>query len=172
VGKITFILGGARSGKSSYALKIAKDAGGKVAFIATAQAKDAEMKKRIALHKNSRPRGWKTFEEAREPSLILKNIGAKFNVIIIDCLTLMVSNLILSGHKDTVIKNRIHAMLGALEEIKAQSIIVSNEVGLGIVPENKLARAFRDVAGTVNQIVADKSDNVFFLVSGIPWRIK
>ncbi len=172
MGKITFILGGARSGKSRYAQKLAQGKGIKIAFIATGQPLDREMKKRILIHKNNRPPHWKNFEEPLNPVPLLKNIGEKFDVILIDCLTLMVSNFMLRGIKEAAIKNNINKMAGILKKTKANSIIVSNEVGLGIVPENKLAREFRDIAGRVNQIVAEKADEVFFIVSGIPWRIK
>lgn len=172
MGKITFILGGARSGKSAYALKMAKNIGGRVAFLATCEPKDSEMKKRISLHQNRRPRHWKTFEEPLDPALLLKKTNAKFDVIVIDCLTLMVSNLMLKGPGESAIKNKVNKMLTVLEKVKLRSIIVSNEVGLGTVPENKLARDFRDIAGRINQLVTKKSDEVFFMVSGIPWRIK
>jgi len=172
MGRITFILGGARSGKSTYALKVAKDIGGRVAFIATCQPKDLEMKRRIILHKGSRPRHWKTYQAPLEPTLLLKEIGSKFDVLVIDCLTLMISNLMLKGFKELAIENKINKMLTVLKKIKSSSIVVSNEVGLGIVPENKLARNFRDIAGRINQSIATKSDEVFFIVCGIPWRIK
>lgn len=170
--KITFILGGARSGKSRLAIKLAKEKGRKVAFIATCIPKDLEMKKRINLHKNSRPGHWKTFEDPKDISLLLNKIGSKFNIIIIDCLTLLISGFMLNGLKETAIKSKINKMLGALKKIKAQSIIVSNEVGLGIVPENELAREFRDMAGRINQFVAAKSDEVFLVFSGIPLKLK
>lgn len=172
MGKITFIIGGTRSGKSAFALKEACEDRGKVAFLATCNPSDVEMKKRVALHKKGRPGHWKTFEEPLEPELLLKKIGTKFDFIIIDCLTLLVSNLMLEGFKEEAIQYRIKKMLDVLKGIKAQAVIVSNEVGLGIVPENKLARHFRDVAGRANQLVAEKSERVFFLVSGLPWRIK
>ena len=172
MGKITFILGGARSGKSQYAIKLTKEKNKKVAFIATCQPKDLEMKKRIQWHKKIRPAYWQTFEEPQDLSALLKKIGTKFEVILIDCLTLWVSNLLLKNFKKVAIENEVNKILSILKEIKAKSILVSNEVGLGIVPENKLARDFRDIAGRVNQLVAKKSDVVFFLVSGIPWRIK
>lgn len=172
MGKITFILGGARSGKSYFAVNLAKKKGRKVAFIATSLAKDLEMKKRIELHRKIRPAHWRTFEEPKGISLLLKEIGSKFEVMIIDCLILLVSNLLLEGHNINEIEDEINKILICLKKIKAKSIIVSNEVGLGIVPQNKLARDFRDIAGRINQIVAEKSSEVFFLVSGIPWRIK
>lgn len=172
MGKITFILGGARSGKSKYARDLAGNLGGKVAFIATCQPKDTEMKRRINIHKNLRPSHWKTFEESLDLNSTLKRISSKFDTIIIDCLTLLLSNLILKGIKETEIKARFRKLLSILTKTKAQIIIVSNEVGLGIVPQNKLARDFRDIAGRINQMIATKSDEIYFLISGIPWRIK
>jgi len=170
--KITFILGGARSGKSSYALKLAGEYGGKVAFVATCQPLDSEMKKRIGRHKESRPGHWQTFEEPKDAASLLKKIGAKFDTIIIDCLTLMICNLMMEKRKEDAIEKKFKDMLNVLDIIKAQVIIVSNEVGLGIVPGNKLGRGFRDIAGRINQIMAAKADNVFFLISGIPLKIK
>jgi adenosylcobinamide kinase/adenosylcobinamide-phosphate guanylyltransferase len=170
---ITFILGGARSGKSSYSLELAKkNKSKKTAFIATCQALDNEMEKRINIHKKTRPSSWKTFEEPMDVSGLLKNIGDKYEVIVLDCLTLLVSNLLLKNNKQKMIESEISKILSIMKKNNAENIIVSNEVGLGIVPENKLARDFRDIAGRVNQIVVEKSDKVFFMVSGIPWRIK
>lgn len=169
--KITFILGGARSGKSSYALKLAGRSN-QVAFIATCEGLDKEMKARIRLHKKSRPDHWKTFEEPKDIISALKNIGSSFQCAIIDCLTLLVSNLILAGHSKDSITDKITSMLTYLEKREIKVIIVSNEVGLGIVPQNKLSRDFRDIAGKINQIVAAKADKVIFMVSGIPVKIK
>ncbi len=170
MGKITFILGGARSGKSTFAIELAKKHK-RVAFIATCQALDKEMSRRIKLHRQARPNHWKTFEEPKNLSLLLIKIGA-FDCIIIDCLTLLISNLILSGHKPEEILKKINALLSMLRRKEAETIIVSNEVGLGIVPANKLGRNFRDIAGQINQIVAREADKVFFTVAGIPTMIK
>lgn len=172
MGKITLILGGARSGKSSYAVSLAKKNPGKTVFIATCRPSDSEMKKRAALHKKARPCAWKTVEETENLHLLLERIGLGFDTVIIDCLTLLASDLMLKGASENAIKIQIKKILKALKKIKTRSLIVSNEVGLGIVPENKLARGFRDTAGRLNQIVAEKADNVIFMVSGIPWRIK
>jgi adenosylcobinamide kinase/adenosylcobinamide-phosphate guanylyltransferase len=172
MGKITFVVGGARSGKSTYALTAAKKSKRKVAFIATCQPLDKEMECRIALHKKSRPLHWHTFEEAKDVDAVVKDICNKFGCVVIDCLTLMVSNLILSGCGRKVIEDKITRLIGCLKKSKGRAIIVSNEVGLGIVPVNKLARDFRDIAGSVNQIMAKESDEVIFMVSGLPWRIK
>lgn len=172
MGEITFVLGGSRSGKSRFAVKLAKRKARNVAFIATCLPKDLEMKKRIAIHKKTRPSYWRVFENPKDIPSLLKQIGSKFEVIIIDCLTLLVSNFLLKGHNENSIKDAIDKILKSLKKNKGESIIVSNEVGLGIVPENKLARDFRDITGRINQIVATKADEIFFLVSGIPWRIK
>lgn len=170
--KITFVLGGARSGKSRFAIKLAKEKFSKVAFIATCLGLDREMNGRIEIHKKNRPSNWQTFDAPGDIPLLLEKIGSKFELIIIDCLTLLVSGLLLKGLREEVIENKINKVLAALKKIKAKSIIVSNEVGLGIVPKNKLARDFRDIAGRINQIVAEASDRVFFMASGIPLKIK
>lgn len=172
MGKITFILGGARSGKSAYALLLAKKCKGKVAFIATCEPLDKEMRQRIARHKRTRPEHWQTFEEAKDVSGLLDKIGSRFDCVVIDCLTLLVSNLILSGRSQGSIESETKKIITRLKKIRTRAIIVSNEVGLGIVPANKLARDFRDTAGLINRVVAKDSDEVFFMVSGIPWKIK
>jgi adenosylcobinamide kinase/adenosylcobinamide-phosphate guanylyltransferase len=173
MGKIIFILGGARSGKSRYAIKLAKKENSqRVAFIATCKPKDREMKERIALHKKVRLAHWQTFEEPKDVAAWLEKNGTKFEVILLDCLTLLISGLLLKNFKEDAIENKVNKILFILKKIKAKSIIVSNEVGLGIVPKNKLARNFRDIAGRMNQAVAEKSDAVFFLLSGMPLKIK
>lgn len=172
MGKVIFILGGARSGKSQFAIKIAKDMGKKVAFIATCQPLDKEMEKRIAIHKKARPKHWKTFEEPGMASLLLNKICNKFDFIIIDCLTLLVSNLLLNNFSKRSIEDEIKKILSTLAKAQCSCVIVSNEIGLGIVPENKLARDFRDIAGYINQIAANKANEVFFMVSGLSWRLK
>jgi len=172
MGKITFILGGARSGKSRFAVKLAQGNGRKVAFIATCLPLDSEMKKRIGIHKKTRPSHWRTFEAPRDMPSLLKQIGHKFETIIIDCLTLLVSNLLLKGLDGNDIESQVNKILRSLKKIKARAIIVSNEAGLGIVPENKLARDFRDIAGRINQTVASKSDEVIFMLAGLPLKIK
>lgn len=166
--KITLILGGVRSGKSQLAIKMAKEKGKKVAFIATCRPLDREMKERIELHKKARPENWKTFEEPEDVGLLLEKIGNNFDVIILDCLTILVSNLLLKGLREKSIEQKIRKIMNA----KANLIIVSNEVGLGIVPDNRLARDFRDIAGKINQVIVKKADKVFFMASGIPLRIK
>jgi adenosylcobinamide kinase/adenosylcobinamide-phosphate guanylyltransferase len=172
--KIIFITGGVRSGKSSFALKLAKaeNKGTKVAFVATCQALDGEMKERIRRHKSSRPASWKTFEAPLDLEPALTKAISRYPVIIVDCLTLMVSNLMMRKEKEKRITVRFKKVLRVLKKSDALVIIVSNEVGLGIVPENALAREFRDIAGRINQIAAHEAAEVYFTVSGIPWRIK
>ena len=172
MGRITFILGGVRSGKSSYALALAKKGKKKTAFIATCQALDQEMSERIKLHRRARPGDWRTFEEAYDVSGLLHRIGAKFEIILIDCVTILISNLMLRGLSEDAIRKEVNDILAALNKKKAKVIIVSNEVGLGIVPRNKLARDFRDLAGQVNQIIAKKADAVFFMAAGLPLKVK
>lgn len=173
--KITFILGGARSGKSSYAVEMAKKQHKKVAFIATCARSaplDKEMKKRIELHKRKRPSHWQTFEEEKDISSLLRKISSKYNVVIIDCLTLLISSLLGEGLDDNAIENKVNKILKVLKLQKYKSIIVSNEVGLGIVPGNRMARRFRDLAGRINQSVSQEADDVFFMTSGIPLKVK
>lgn len=169
--KITLILGGARSGKSTYALSLAKKYK-KVAFFATCQGLDKEMRERIKLHKESRPKHWETFEEPRNLVKLLDKINSSFNCILIDCLTLLVSNLVLAGDGQEAVIRNIEDLLFVLGKKRARIILVSNEVGLGLVPVNKLGRDFRDISGRVNQLVAAKADEVFFTVSGIALKIK
>lgn len=171
MGKLIFILGGARSGKSSFALEIAKKCK-RVVFVATAQALDREMVKRIKLHKESRPGHWDTIEEPRNIEAVLKKIKNKYDCVIIDCLTLLISNLILSGLAQEAIKGKINKLMLVFKKINCKVIVVSNEVGFGIVPDNKLGRDFRDMSGKINQIVAKESDRVIFMVAGLPLKIK
>jgi len=166
------ILGGARSGKSSYAVELAKKLKKRTVFIATATVSDSEMKKRIELHKKSRPRQWKLIEESKDISLVLLKLGDKYEVVLIDCLGLLVSNLLADKLNDKVIEMRIKKLINALTKRSSTAIIVSNEVGMGIVPLNHLARRFRDLLGLSNQMIAKKADEVIFMQSGIPMTIK
>lgn len=170
--KITFILGGTRSGKSSFAVKLAEELTKRTAYIATCIPDDDEMHERVMLHKKERPSEWTTFEEPKELAILLKNINNQFETVIIDCITLFVTNLIMDNLEDNVINDKVTQMMLALKDVNYDTYIVSNEVGLGIVPENALARRFRDIAGKMNQLIASHADNVIFMVSGIPMKIK
>jgi len=170
-GGFTFVVGGARSGKSGFALKLACNLTGPGAYIATARALDHEMEERIDKHKKDRGPGWETFEEpvdVTERVIALKGYG----VIILDCLTLWLMNLIDAGLSDDEIKRRADRLASECGKTGASVIAVSNELGLGIVPENPLARRFRDLSGSVNQIMAMAASEVYFVAAGIPLKMK
>jgi adenosylcobinamide kinase / adenosylcobinamide-phosphate guanylyltransferase len=168
--KITFILGGARSGKSAYALSEASLFQGKKAFIATAESLDAEMEERITRHKAERGPSWTTFEEPINIKEVLWNITPKYPVVLIDCLTLWVSNLL---HRQLNTREEFEGLVKTLLESPDSHIyIVSNEVGMGIVPENALARAYRDQLGLLNRMIAAAASTVVFMVAGIPLQVK
>ena len=169
--KITFITGGARSGKSSFALKQASRIAGKKAYIATAEALDEEMRKRIEDHREQRGREWDTFEEPLMIAEVINKIGDRYDTLVLDCLTLWLSNIM---HSNLIIEAEIERLISSLlsNHTSTSIFIVSNEVGMGIVPENEMARKFRDMAGLLNQKVAGAADEVYIVVAGIPLRIK
>ena len=180
---LTFILGGARSGKSRHAQEIAeKHAGGdSVLFVATAQACDSEMQQRIARHRQDRPAHWRTIEEPlRAAAILCENPGA--GVVLIDCLTLFVTNHLLAqgdaAHceaetwDEAGAESAVEDLIAKAKEHPGHVIIVSNEVGLGLVPSTPLGRAFRDVAGRANQQAALAADTVLFMVAGLPMKVK
>jgi adenosylcobinamide kinase/adenosylcobinamide-phosphate guanylyltransferase len=172
MGNLVFITGGARSGKSRLATELAQAAGKRVVFIATGQALDKEMEKRINKHRNDRPAHWTTVEEPTNVAAALLKVPKNTNAVIIDCLTLLVTNLMLSGNNNNKVTTVINNMLKAARNISATVIIVSNEVGAGIVPENKMARDFRDLAGIANQKVAKASDSTYAMFAGLPVKLK
>lgn len=180
---IIFIVGGVRSGKSKFACQLAEKCGGEITFIATAEILDEEMQERIALHRKKRPSHWKLIEEPYDIVGAIRK-ARRSNCIIIDCLTLLITNWLLSDRKRTLpdiygiakesdeIFEKLSAFLNQAKKMKPTIIIISNEVGMGIVPEKKLGRLFRDISGWANQMVADEAKEVYFMVSGIPLRIK
>ncbi len=172
--KMTFIIGGARSGKSSFALKKAEEIGKKRLYIATAQPLDEEMRQRVDAHKRGRGQRWDTTEEPIDIARAVRDGAKRYDVMVIDCLTLWLSNLIEDGDGGSgeLLKERLDDLINASKMSNAHVIIVSNEIGLGIVPENRLARGFRDLEGIVNQRVAQAASEVYFVVSGIPMRLK
>lgn len=172
MGKITFITGGVRSGKSKLATDLAKKAGGKIAFIATCTPFDTEMKDRVKLHRASRPKSWKTIEEPLNLSAALKKLPPKTASVVIDCLTIYITNLVLAGKNEPEILKNIENTMKIMKKSCFSAILVSNEVGMGIVPDNELARLFRDIAGKANQLAAALSDEAYFMVSGLPMKIK
>jgi len=170
--KMILILGGTRSGKSGYAVKLAKEIGGNVAFIATAEALDKEMEKRIRLHKASRPKRWKLIEERKDVAAILSKLKNRYDVILIDCLGLLISNLLAEDLKDKEIERRMGKLIRAISKTGMTTLLVSNEVGMGVVPSNHLARRFTDLIGLANQMAAEKADEVIFMQAGVPLRLK
>jgi adenosyl cobinamide kinase/adenosyl cobinamide phosphate guanylyltransferase len=176
--KIIFIIGGARSGKSSFALNEASKIKGQKVYIATAEALDGEMRERIEKHKKNRGEEWDTIEEPLKVPAVLSQVKDRYNIIVLDCLTLWLSNIL---HRKGNIEDNIKELIDELEGLKdasrithhaSQLYIVSNEVGMGIVPDNELVRRFRDLAGFLNQKVAELADEVYLIVSGLPVRIK
>jgi adenosylcobinamide kinase/adenosylcobinamide-phosphate guanylyltransferase len=175
-GRIILILGGARSGKSAFALELASKISNHVLFVATAEPLDEEMKARIIEHQQARPTTWRTLEAPRNiGKAIESNIGGN-EVIIIDCLTLLVSNLLCSvpekNEVDEKVIVEINDLITTMEKSDASFIIVSNEVGLGLVPDNSLGRIYRDLLGKVNQLIAQKANEVYFMVAGLPIKVQ
>jgi adenosylcobinamide kinase/adenosylcobinamide-phosphate guanylyltransferase len=171
-GKITFITGGARSGKSGLAERLAHELDGKRAYIATAQALDPEMVARIEKHRQDRGKAWDTYEEPLAIAELLQKLSSRYDVVLLDCLTLWLSNIIAHTGDGDVISAHAEELIAAIRSFNGTLLIVSNEVGLGIVPDNPLARQFRDHAGLLNQKVAQVADEVYFTASGIPIKIK
>jgi len=172
--QLILILGGVRSGKSRYAQQIAGDIGKRVLFLATAEAGDDEMKHRIARHKSSRPESWRTIEEQIDIAGALRKNAARADAVIIDCVTVWLSNMLMHNEKlseKDMIKD-IDKLIDSYEHGDATYIIVSGEVGMGIVPEHPLGRIFRDYLGLANQRLAAKADRVVLMVAGIAVDVK
>ncbi|MFQ5736395.1 MAG: bifunctional adenosylcobinamide kinase/adenosylcobinamide-phosphate guanylyltransferase [Thermodesulfobacteriota bacterium] len=169
-GKFVFVIGGARSGKSAFALKLAGALPSPRRYLATALALDQEMRERVEAHKKERGGGWETIEEPRDVGGALHAIGD--GVVLVDCLTLWLTNLVEAGLTDAEIEEEARRLCAAACGSKAAVIAVSNEVGLGIVPANGLARRFRDLSGMVNRLCAEAAAEVYFLAAGIPMRMK
>lgn len=163
------VLGGARSGKSAYGEELAGNHVGPLIYIATAEAKDGEMKERIAAHIERRGSGWKTVEAPLELAGAIKANAAEGRFLLVDCITLWLTNVMLND-EDT--EQAIETLLAVLAEAPGTIVMVSNEVGLGIVPENALARRFRDEAGRVHQKLAACCDEVVFVAAGLPLHLK
>lgn len=168
------ILGGARSGKSDYALSLGETLGKKRLYLATAEPRDEEMKERIKAHQEKRGEKWETIEEPFKISKVLEKRGGNFEVVLIDCLTLWASNLWekFSFSNQEIIFKEVEKLVDICSDYPGQLILISNEVGMGIVPENRSARLFRDLLGRINQIIANKAERVYLLVAGIPCKIK
>lgn len=166
--ELTFVLGGARSGKSAHAERLIAELSPPWTYIATAQAFDDEMRERIALHRERRDSGWRTIEAPLDLAGVLEGLGEGMPVLV-DCLTLWLTNHMLAEHG---LEQECGRLVEVLRKPKGPWFVVSNEVGMGIVPDNALARRFRDEAGRLNQRVAAIADRVIFMVAGIPMQVK
>lgn len=164
------VLGGARSGKSAFAQCRAVESGLQVIYFATAEAGDAEMAERIARHRAERPPEWGLVEEPLALAGALRRQAAPHHCLLVDCLTLWLCNLLAVGEQR--LRTETADLLATLADLPGQVLLVSNEVGQGIVPDNPLARQFRDEAGRLHQAVANRCDRVVFVVAGLPLTLK
>jgi len=182
-GRLVLIIGGARSGKSRLAEEMALASGGRTVYLATATIHDQEMAHRVDIHKKRRPAHWITLEEPWDLSGALEKISPETETVIVDCLTLWLTNLLLPCYNQEAteselenVEQEIMAALGRFcleaKEKPFATILVANEVGCGIVPESPLGRIFRDLAGRANQLVAKEADEVYFAVAGYLLRVK
>lgn len=180
--KAILIIGGARSGKSVFAQELASTLGGPVLFVATAEAGDDEMRQRIEAHRKARPAGWRTLETTTHIGCrILSEIGTA-QTVLIDCITLLVNNIFLEhgGNGDELdapliekaVITEINELIDCVSQANASFIMVTNEVGLGLVPASKLGRLYRDGLGKANQMLARHADEVYLMMAGLPLRIK
>jgi adenosylcobinamide kinase/adenosylcobinamide-phosphate guanylyltransferase len=178
--QLIFILGGARSGKSAYALELAQKLGGdSEVYVATAGAGDDEMRARIAAHRAERPVGWRTVEAPQLAGLDLAGKAADARVVLLDCVTLLVGNAVIAAGDDAdsataeaAAGREVDALMAAYLAGDATWIVISNEVGMGLVPPYPLGRVYRDALGRANQRIAAAADQVLFLVAGLPWELK
>jgi adenosylcobinamide kinase / adenosylcobinamide-phosphate guanylyltransferase len=179
--ELIFLLGGARSGKSRFAEEWACTHGRQVLFVATAQAFDEEMRTRIDRHRQDRPQGWTTLEAPLQTGAAVRQAvaDADFDTVLVDCLTLLAANVLLGLTEEatqeevnTAVLAETEALLSACADSSATWLIVSNEVGMGVVPPTRLGRLYQDALGRANQRVAQAADEMLLLVAGLPWRLK
>jgi adenosylcobinamide kinase/adenosylcobinamide-phosphate guanylyltransferase len=194
--KFILILGGARSGKSTFAQEIAAKLGKKVLFVATGEPLDDEMASRIEEHKRRRPKNWRTLEINTQVGQKLKFQVKDADVVLLDCITLLVSNILTKEERKPLsspsteedkgegesseaisesekqVMSEIEDLINCINKYEGNFIVVSNEVGLGLVPDNKLGRVYRDLLGKANQLLAQHASEVYFMLSGIPVKIK
>jgi adenosylcobinamide kinase/adenosylcobinamide-phosphate guanylyltransferase len=180
MGQLLLVLGGARSGKSAYAERLAQERGGEqVLFVATAEAGDEDMAERIARHRQARPAAWQTVEAPQRVGATLRPRLGTARVVLVDCLTLLVSNVILSLDTEpdreaarAAVQEEVTTLLQVCAADSATWIVVSNEVGLGLVPETPLGRVYRDLLGLANQALAAQAQAVYLLVAGLALEVK
>ena len=178
--KLSFILGGARSGKSRYVEEYARQKGKNVLFIATATAGDEEMRLRIQNHQASRPKNWQTLEAPLNIHTQLdQRLNSEIDTVILDCITMLTSNILCTFPEELdfevfekEVEKQTSELLAAIRQTTAHWLIISNEIGLGIVPANAYSRSYRDALGRANQKIAAEADEVLFMVAGIPMKVK
>ena len=171
--KIVFFLGGCRSGKSKLALELCDSLPvDRRIFLATCIPRDDEMKKRVARHQDERSRKWQTVEAPINLPKTIADYSRRADVILVDCLTLWISNLLMDNGDDDQVAAQVSSLIQSLSSAECPVVLVSNEVGAGIVPEYEISRRFRDLVGSANQAVAAKADRVVWCVAGIPVEIK
>jgi adenosylcobinamide kinase/adenosylcobinamide-phosphate guanylyltransferase len=167
-----FITGGARSGKSRLAESLAENEGCPLCYIATGRPGDAEMAERIAAHRARRGEKWSTVEEPLLLAEAVRAADSRFRAVLVDCITLWLTNLLLANKDADRTLEEVVKLAKLMPELTTPLIMVSNEVGMGIVPDNALARTFRDLAGRANEILAAAADEVYVTISGIPLKLK
>ena len=167
-----FVTGGARSGKSRLAEGLAAGYGAPLGYIATGRAGDAEMAERIARHRARRGPAWRTVEEPEDIAGAISANEGSCNALLVDCVTLWLTNLLLKYDDGARALEEVATLVRLLPELQTPLILVSNEVGMGIVPENALARAFRDLAGEASEMLARAADEVYVMFSGLPMKLK
>ncbi len=181
MGKIILVTGGARSGKSAYAEELVERIGHRIAYIATAQAFDEEMRHRILLHQARRPASWQTLEAPFHAEKAIERAAEQADTILFDCLTVYLSNMLCNKTEEQLqdeeacyqeMEELVQLLIEAVRSSEATAVFVTNEVGAGIVPENHLARLYRDLAGLANQRAAAYASEVYAVLCGIPVRIK
>lgn len=171
--EVIFIIGGCRSGKSRHALETAEGlAEDQKIFMATCIPHDEEMQQRVRRHQAERNRSWQTIETPVHLPRAIEENSRRAGVLLVDCLTLWISNLLMESDDGTNVQEQIQGLKNAIQSAGCPVVLVSNEVGGGIVPENRLARLFRDLVGSANQAVAETANRVVWMVAGIPVRIK
>ena len=169
-GQIILVGGGVRSGKSRFALNLARRFGNRKVFLATAEARDQEMAERIAYHRRRRGDEFETIEEPLAIASALARVHA--DVVVVDCVTIWLANLLLRGDGAEKIVDQVDGLIAALRELPMHAVLVTNEVGMGIVPDHPLGRAFRDIAGAAHQRFSRESDQLYFAVLGTILRLK
>jgi len=183
--KLILITGGARSGKSSFAARLAGGGGDHVLFVATARAGDEEMARRIRAHQTARPERWRTLEVPRDVGRAILEAAHDREAILVDCLGVLISNILMDlvgediescqvqfEHIEREVCHEIESLLDAFQRTAGDFVVVTNEVGYGLVPPYPLGRAFRDLLGSANQTLASRADEVYLLVAGIPVEVK